>query len=65
VTDIQFTVYCDGKNLPEFNVVAMMHGSSLWMLGRKKGSLSTSSVLARGGRVTDVVGRRGVIVVVT
>jgi hypothetical protein len=40
---------CDGKNKPEFeHVVAVMHGSSPWMLGKQEGLYGTSPSVAQG-----------------
>jgi hypothetical protein len=49
----------DGKNLLEFErAVVVMHESSPWMLGEEEGLSGTSPVVARGGGMTDAVGRR-------
>jgi hypothetical protein len=46
-------------------MVTVMHGSSPWMLGEEEGLSGTSLVAAWGVGVTDAVGRRGVLAVMT
>jgi hypothetical protein len=53
---------CDGKNSPEFEcATTVMHGSSSWMLERKRGSSGTTPAIARDGRVMDVTERQGAV----
>jgi hypothetical protein len=52
----------DGKNLLEFErAVVVMHESLPWMLGEEEGLSGTSPVVARGGGMTDAVGRRWLV----
>jgi hypothetical protein len=56
----------DGKNSSELErTMVVMHGAHHGCLGRKRGALGTSSVVARGGGETDADRRQGVVAAVT